>query len=83
VDVDKENQMFEERLDREIAERERERMPRENTIPEAGIVNEMPSRTSSTQVKILSGLGASFVILSIVLGAVLRSQETQQEPPPN
>lgn len=83
VDVDKENQIFEERLDREIAERERERMSRENTIPEAEVVNEMPSRMSSTRVKILSGLGASFVILAIVLGTVLHSQETQQEPPPN
>jgi hypothetical protein len=58
-------------------------MSRENTIPEAEIVNEMPSCTSSTRVKILSGLNASFVILAIVLGTVLHSQETQQEPPPN
>jgi hypothetical protein len=84
VDVDKENRIFEERLDREIAERERERMARENTIPEAEIVSETPSRTCSTRVKIWSGVvGVSFVILAIVLGTVLRPQETQQEPPPN
>ena len=57
VDEDEKNQKIQEEIDREVAERERQRAEREGEIPEAEIVIE--KKGCSTRVKILSGVAAT------------------------
>jgi hypothetical protein len=77
VNEDEENQRIRELIDREVEERERERMmEREGEIPEAEIVDMIEKNqhcSSSTGVKIWSGIAVvlMMVTLAIILGTVL------------
>jgi hypothetical protein len=85
VDEDEENRRIQEKVDREVAERERQRAEQEGGIPEAEIVTEKQNCT--TRVKIWSGVAVVLlvtvaVILSTVLPQVLNaptSTPSQQE----
>jgi hypothetical protein len=70
VDEDEENRKFQEQLEHEIAERERQRAEQEGAIPEAEIIIE--ESKCSTRLKIWSGVAVVlFVTVAVVLGTVL------------
>ena len=70
VDEDEKRRRIQEKIDREVAERERERIEQEADIPEAEIVIE--KKLCSTRVKIWSGVAVVLlVIFAIVLGTLL------------
>jgi hypothetical protein len=69
VDEDEENRRIQEKVDREVAERERERAEQEGEIPEAVIVN------FSTRLKIWSSVAVVLLVtVAVVLGTVLPQQ---------
>jgi hypothetical protein len=89
VDEDEERRRIQEEIDREVAERERERVEREGQIPEAEIVIETEDENSienspcSTRVKILSVVAVVLlVIVAIVLGTVLPQLSEPEELTP-
>jgi hypothetical protein len=84
VDEDEENRRIQEKVDREVAERERQRAEQEGEIPEAVVVE------FSTRLRIWSGVAVVlFVTVAVVLGMVLppqikaNSNETTDPPTPS
>jgi hypothetical protein len=83
VDEDEENRRIQEKVDREVAERERQRAEQEGEIPEAEIVIEKQNCTK--RVKIWSGVAVVFLVtVAVVLGTILPQkspspQEVKQE----
>jgi hypothetical protein len=84
VDEDVENRRIQETIDREVAERERQRAEQEGEIPQAVIVE------FSTRLRIWSGVAVVLlVIVAVVLGTVLppqikaNSNETTDPPTPS
>jgi hypothetical protein len=70
VDEDEENRKFQEQLEHEIAERERQRAEQEGAIPEAEIIIE--ESKCSTRLKIWSGVAVVLLVtVAVVLGTVL------------
>jgi hypothetical protein len=70
VDEDEENRRIQEKVDREVAERERQRAEQEGEIPEAEIVTEKQNCT--TRVKIWSVVAVVLLVtVAVVLGMVL------------
>jgi hypothetical protein len=88
VDEDEENRRIQEKVDREVAERERQRAEQEGEIPEAEIVTEKQNCT--TRVKIWSGVAVVLLVtVAVVLGMVLppqikaNSNKTTDPPTPS
>jgi hypothetical protein len=70
VDEDEENRRIQEKVDREVAERERQRAEQEGEIPEAEIVTEKQNCT--TRVKIWSVVAVVLLLtVAVILGTVL------------
>jgi hypothetical protein len=88
VDEDEENRRIQEKVDREVAERERQRAEQEGEIPEAEVVTEKQNCT--TRVKIWSGVAVVLLVtVAVVLGTVLplqiqaNSNKTTDAPTPS
>jgi hypothetical protein len=78
VDEDEENRRIQEKVDREVAERERHRAEQEGEIPEAEVVTEKQNCT--TRVRIWSGVAVVLLVtVAVVLGTVL----PQKTPSPS
>jgi hypothetical protein len=83
VDEDEENRRIQEKVDREVAERERQRAEQEGEIPEAEIVIEKQNCTK--RVKIWSGVAVVFLVtVAVVLGTLLTQvlKAPTPSPPP-
>ncbi len=73
VDEDEENRRIQEKVDREVAERECQRAEQEGEIPEAEIVTEKQNCT--TRVEIWSGVAVVVLVtVAVILGTVLPLQ---------
>jgi hypothetical protein len=82
VDEDKENRRIQEKVDREVAERERQRAEQVGEIPKAEIVIERQNCT--TRVKIWSGVAVVLLVtVAVVLGTVLPQVLNAPTSPPS